>query len=46
MEMSRQQTIEELQAIKAYFEEESGATPICLEKAIQYLKEDIAAGRY
>lgn len=45
MEMSRKQTIEELEAIKAFFEEESGATPICLDKAIQYLREDIREGR-
>ena len=45
MEMSRQQTIEELEAIKDFFENESGATPICLEKAIMYLQEDIKEGR-
>lgn len=44
MQMTREQVIEELATIKAYFEEESGATPICIDEAIRYLKEEISAG--
>lgn len=40
--MTREEAIEELKIIKEYFEEESDATPICLEYAIEALKADVA----
>lgn len=38
--MKREQVIEEIRVLIAFFEEESGATPICLEEAIRLLRED------
>lgn len=41
MLMTREQVIDELTTIKEYFEENSGATPICIDEAIRYLKMDM-----
>ena len=40
--MTREEAVANLRTIKEYFEEESGATPICLEYAIEALKADVA----
>lgn len=37
--MTRSEAIQDLEAIKEYFERESGAYPLCLEYAIKELKE-------
>ncbi len=38
--MDKNRAVEDLKALQAYFQEQAGATPVCLEYAISALEED------
>ena len=42
MEMTREQVCRELQTLRAYFADECGAVPVCINEAIRYLTPDSA----
>lgn len=40
MPLTRQQTIDELKSVAEFFESQTGATPVCLIRAVELLEED------